>query len=104
MSIEIIILGGTEPTSEERSRANDPGQSTVNGKKIIMMLRKKFGEEPSRAKLELKSEMTNIGQVFAVTCSYDSDDAEANAYCHRIEGHMPSRWENGGVDIKNPQK
>ena len=104
MSIEIIMLGGTSPIKEKAAREH-PSQSIANGKKTISMLRKKFGDEPDRAKLEIKSEMTNLGQVFAVACSYDSDDAEATAYCRRIEGHMPSTWNDENyTNIKNPQK
>ena len=93
MMRDYINIGSTPP-AEDCQQLGSPSYSSLAAKKqcfrFIAQLRKQFGLEPDRCRLEIKAFDHDFGTYYEVVCWYD--DEEGEAYALRCEGEAWEEW------------
>lgn len=57
------------------------------------LLRKKFGNEPSGARLSIKKFYHDFGAYYEVVCYYEDNNDTAREYAFKLENECPDHWE-----------
>lgn len=92
---EYLTLGSS-PTDENCAQVGDEDyqvKSREECRRYIDLLLKKFGPEPTGAKLSVKSFPHDFGSYREVVCWYDTEIPESFNYCLNIENNLPRTWE-----------
>jgi len=93
--VDYLSLGPV-PADEDCAQVGQPdygSRARAECRRYISLLRKKFGPEPGKARLELKGCPHDFGTYYDVVVGYDEDDKESVEYAFRLERDAPSRWE-----------
>ena len=61
--------------------------------RFLILIRKKLGNEPMGASLQVKLFPHDFGSYFEVVCHYDTDSEEATNYAYRCEAKAPEYWD-----------
>ena len=70
----------------------EPMKARAEAKRTIELLRKKFGEEPHRAHLGIKSNPHEFGSYLSIECYFDDEDDNSQQYCFSVESNWPNTW------------
>jgi hypothetical protein len=65
--------------------------------KYIEALRKKLGDEPEGAWLQVRTFSHDFGNYAEVVCNYDTDIPESFEYALKCEGEGPLTWAEVGM-------
>lgn len=92
---DFIVLGTTLIEEPYVQVGQDNYYDTVRGecRRVIMLLRRTFGDEPLGVRFAIKSFDHDVGRSYEVVCLFDTDDEEATHYAYRCEEELPTIWE-----------
>jgi len=62
--------------------------------RFIALLRKKFGPEPTGARLAVKSFPHDFGDYLEVICYFDETLPESVEYAYTCEANLPATWDD----------
>ena len=94
---EILELGFTTPSGEQCAQVGsiNYGQNArKEGRALINLIKREFGEPPTGVSLELKSNPHDFGTYLDVVIRYDGDSEEHESYALRVEADCPEYWDD----------
>jgi hypothetical protein len=87
---------GSSPPGEPCAQLGEAGyweQAKREGRAYIALLRRSLGEEPTGARLSVRSNPHDFGTYLSVVCYFDTDSKEAADYALRCESQGPEYWD-----------
>lgn len=84
------------PVDEKCAQVGQPGyfeRGRVECRCFIGQLRRMFGNEPTGARLSIKTEQHDFGSYSTVVCHYDDTFPESVEYAFKCEGELPEKWD-----------
>lgn len=84
------------PVGEECAQVGSDGYYERAKKEcnaFIRQLRREFGNEPTGARLYIKSNPHDFGNYYEVECKFDENCPEAIEYAFELEARLPENWD-----------
>jgi len=61
---------------------------------FIKQLRRQFGQEPTGARLYIRSQSHDFGSYYEVECKFDDNYEESVNYAYELEANLPEEWDD----------
>jgi len=87
---------GSAPGDEDCAYVGEPDyhpRARAECARFIALIRKKLGDEPPGARLEVRTFAQDWDECCEVVCYFDDDDKEARNYAYRCESKAPRTWQ-----------
>lgn len=87
---------GAAPPMESCAQVGREGyhaQARRECRAFIGLLRRALGDEPTGARLSIKSNAHDFGEYLSIVCLFDFGDGEAIDYAYRCESDGPLYWD-----------
>lgn len=97
MSMDSIDIGPVPPEEncqQVGTAGYDPQLARQECRAYIALLRRVLGDEPSGARLVIKSNPHDYGNYLEVVCKYDDNNETAVDYAFKCESSGPAEWDH----------
>ena len=86
---------GSSPTDESCAQVGQDNymeESRIECRRFIDLIRKKFGDEPEKTRLAIKSSPHDFGTYLEVVVYFNPEDEESRQYAYAVEDNTPATW------------
>lgn len=91
--LEIGPVPSDEPCQQVGTATYSPAMARAECNTFIRLIRRALGNEPTGAKLTVRSNQHDFGSYLEVAVAYDPDNAQAVAYALSVEADAPVSWD-----------
>lgn len=92
--IDYLVIASA-PTEEDCAQVGEDNyrqKALEECARFRELIRKKFGPEPERTRLAIKSFPHDFGAYHEVVCYYDDENRDSMDYAFAVKNNMPETW------------